>query len=62
MWVASAPAANSHEMCFAYSFTFAGPNGVTYAGLLGYRALSLDLKKAPASTDTNMMWSGMGRS
>jgi hypothetical protein len=27
------------------SFTFAGPNGVTYAGLLGYRPLSLDFEK-----------------
>ena len=29
----------------AYSFTFAVRNGVTYAGLLGYRALSVDFEK-----------------
>ena len=29
----------------AYSFTFAVRNGVTYAGLLGYRALSADFEK-----------------
>jgi hypothetical protein len=29
----------------AYSFTFAVRNGVTYAGLLGYRALSVDYEK-----------------
>ena len=29
----------------AYSFNFAVRNGVTYAGLLGYRALSADFEK-----------------
>jgi len=27
------------------NFTFAGPNDVTYAGLQGYRALSLNFEK-----------------
>jgi hypothetical protein len=29
----------------AYSFTFAVRNGVTYSGLLGYRALSVDFEE-----------------
>ena len=46
MWAASTPAANSHwNVVGAYSFTFAVRNGVTYSGLLGYRALSVDYEK-----------------
>ena len=29
----------------AYSFTFAVRNGITYSGLLGYRALSVDFEE-----------------
>jgi hypothetical protein len=46
----------------AHNFTFADRNGVTCAGLLGYRALSVGCEKAPASTDTNTMWCSMGQS
>jgi hypothetical protein len=35
----------SWNLLGAYSFTFAVRNGVTYAGLLGYRALSVDYEK-----------------
>jgi|RhiMethySRZTD1v2_1073278.scaffolds.fasta_scaffold181686_2 hypothetical protein len=34
----------------AYSFNFAVRNGVTYAGLLGYRALSVDFEKGSGPT------------
>jgi hypothetical protein len=35
----------SWNVLAAYSFTFAVRNGVTYAGLLGYRALSVEYEK-----------------
>jgi len=48
----------------AYSFTFAVRNGVTYAGLLGYRALSMDFEKRLRPQQMRIRcgaaWAGLG--
>jgi hypothetical protein len=47
----------SWQVVGAYSWDFATTGATTWAGVIGYRALSVDYTKAPASGNMDMIFS-----